>query len=128
MAKAYNNFFRDPKHVGFPIQGEASQRMAYRRTTTTATSDSSGGRYQLPKWRDAARQRKTIPDDWKLKSATVEHLRGGGYRRRYCSAETKHPNRPTVHIVGLIRLPRPDVSSDGEQADTRVSTGRWSHG
>lgn len=83
VAKAYNNFFRDPKHVGFP-KYKAKHRSAWRYTTNNNNRNIrliEGGRYlKLPKVGVMrARQHKTIPDDWKLKSATVEHLKSGGY-------------------------------------------------
>jgi putative transposase len=67
VAKAYNNFFRDPKHVGFP-KYKAKHRSAWRYTTNNNNRNIrliEGGRYlKLPKVGVMrARQHKTIPDD-----------------------------------------------------------------
>ena len=124
VAKAYNNFFRDPKHVGFP-KYKAKHRSAWRYTTNNNNRNIrliEGGRYlKLPKVGVMrARQHKTIPDDWKLKSATVEHLKSGGYTATILfeyETQAPEPVRP-VHIVGLDYASHGlYVSSDGEQAD-----------
>ena len=117
VAKAYNNFFRDPKHVGFP-KYKAKHRSAWRYTTNNNNRNIrliEGGRYlKLPKVGVMrARQHKTIPDDWKLKSATVEHLKSGGYTATILfEYETQAPEP--------VRLPA-FLPADGATADARAT-------
>lgn len=136
VAKAYNNFFRDPKHVGFP-KYKAKHRSAWRYTTNNNNRNIrliEGGRYlKLPK--DGvmrARQHKTIPDDWKLKSSHGGHLKSGGYTATILfeyETQPPEPVRPAINRRLGLRLPRPvRVQRRANKPTTRVSTGRWSHG
>lgn len=82
LEKAYKRFFEDRK-TGFP---KYKSKRRGRKTYTTNLShgnielDDKARRLKLPKlgWL-AVRQHKRIPDDWKLKSVTVEHCPSGRY-------------------------------------------------
>ena len=66
------------------------------------------------------RQHKRIPEDWKLKSVTIEHCKNGEYTATILfeyETQALEPVRP-VHIVGLDYSSHGlYVSSDGERAD-----------
>lgn len=124
VAKAYRNFFRDPKHIGFPkYKAKHSNRQTYttNNSNNNVTLDEGGRHLKLPKVGIVrVRQHKRIPEDWKLKSVTIEHCKNGEYTATILfeyETQALEPVRP-VHIVGLdYSSPGLYVSSDGERAD-----------
>ena len=132
VAKAYNNFFRDPKHVGFP-KYKAKHRSAWRYTTNNNNRNIrliEGGRYlKLPKVGVMrARQHKTTGSS---KAPRWNISRAVDTRRRYCSStRPKHPN-PSDPCISSDWITPPTACTCPATANkptTRVSTGRWSHG
>lgn len=123
LEKAYKRFFEDRK-TGFP---KYKSKRRGRKTYTTNLShgnielDDKARRLKLPKlgWL-AVRQHKHIPNDWKLKSVTVEHCPSGRYTATILfEHETQTPEkvRP-VKTVGLDYAPHGlYVSSNGEHAE-----------
>lgn len=123
LSKAFKRFFED-KNVGFP---KYKSKRRSRKTYTTNYShgnirlDDKARRLKLPKlgWL-AVRQHKRIPEDWKLKSVTVEHCPSGRYTATVLfEYETQIPERKNpVNIVGLDYASHGlYVSSDGERAE-----------
>lgn len=123
LEKAYKRFFEDRK-TGFP---KYKSKRRGRKTYTTNLShgnielDDKARRLKLPKlgWL-AVRQHKRIPDDWKLKSVTVEHCPSGRYTATILfEHETKIPEKvKPVKTVGLDYASHGlYVSSDGEHAE-----------
>lgn len=123
LEKAYKRFFEDRK-TGFP---KYKSKRRGRKTYTTNLShgnielDDKARRLKLPKlgWL-AVRQHKRIPDDWKLKSVTVEHCPSGRYTATILfEYETQIPEKvKPVKTVGLDYASHGlYVSSDGEHAD-----------
>lgn len=124
VAKAYRNFFRDPKHIGFPkYKAKHRNRQTYttNNSNNNVTLDEGGRHLKLPKVGIVrVRQHKRIPEDWKLKSVTIEHCKNGEYTATILfeyETQALEPVRP-VHIVGLDYSSHGlYVSSDGERAD-----------
>lgn len=123
LEKAYKRFFEDRK-TGFP---KYKSKRRGRKTYTTNLShgnielDDKARRLKLPKlgWL-AVRQHKRIPDDWKLKSVTVEHCPSGRYTATILfEYETQIPEKvKPVKTVGLDYASHGlYVSSDGEHAE-----------
>ena len=123
LEKAYKRFFEDRK-TGFP---KYKSKRRGRKTYTTNLShgnielDDKARRLKLPKlgWL-AVRQHKRIPDDWKLKSVTVEHCPSGRYTATILfEYETQIPEKAKpVKTVGLDYASHGlYVSSDGEHAE-----------
>ena len=123
LSKAFKRFFED-KSAGFP---KYKSKHHSRKTYTTNYShgnirlDDKTRRLRLPKlgWM-AVRQHKRIPEDWKLKSVTVEHCPSGRYTATVLfEYETQIPERKDpVNIVGLDYASHGlYVSSDGERAE-----------
>lgn len=123
LAKAYRNFFQNPK-IGFPkYKSKHSSRKTY---TTNCINNNirfeNGGRYlRLPKVGPVrVRQHKRIPDDWRLKSVTVEQAASGrfmvGVLFEY-ETQAPEPVAP-VNFLGLDYSSHGFyASSDGERAE-----------
>lgn len=122
LSKAYKRFFED-KSVGFPkYKSKRHSKAAYttNRIRGNIRLDSNARRLKLPKigWL-AVRQHKHIPEDWKLKSVTVEHCPSGRYTATILfEYETQIPEKvEPANIVGLDYASHGlYVSSDGECA------------
>lgn len=124
LSAAYRNFFRDPGRVGFPkFKTKHRSRQTYTTYNVNNNIDlDEGGRHlKLPKVGSVrVRQRKHIPNGWKLKNVTVEHCKSGEYTATILfEYETQAPEPVTpVSFVGLDYSSRElYVSSDGEHAN-----------
>lgn len=122
LNRAYSRFFKDPQHVGFPkFKAKHKDKPSY--TTNCIKGNirlEDDGRYlRLPKLgRVRVRQHKRIPDDWVLKSVTVQHTRSGKYTMTILfEYETQIPEpRAPKHFVGLDYSSHDlYVSSDAEK-------------
>lgn len=141
VAKAYRNFFRDPKHIGFPkYKAKHRNRQTYttNNSNNNVTLDEGGRHLKLPKVGIVrVRQHKRIPEDWKLKSVTIEHCK----KRRIHGDNTVRVRDPSTRTrptrayrrIGLL-LPRPVrvqrrrtsrlfafLPADGATADARAT-------
>lgn len=135
VAKAYRNFFRDPKHIGFPkYKAKHRNRQTYttNNSNNNVTLDEGGRHLKLPKVGIVrVRQHKRIPEDWKLKSVTIEHCKTANTRRRYCSStRPKHsnPSDPCISSDWITPPPACTCPATANEPTIRVSTGGWSHG
>lgn len=124
LNKAYASFFDPSLKNGFP-KYKAKHHSKHTYTTNCIKRniqlDKKARKLKLPKvgWL-AVRQHKKIPDDWKLKSVTVEHCKSGKYTATVLfEYETQAPEQVApVNVVGLdYSSPSLFVSSDGECAD-----------
>lgn len=123
LEKAYRRFF-DNGCKGFPrYKSKRRGKAAYttNRIGGNIGLDDKARRLKLPKigWL-AVRQHKHIPDDWKLKSVTVEHRPSGRYTATILfERETQTPEQmEPVRIVGLDYASHGlYVSSDGKKAE-----------
>lgn len=123
LDKAYRSFFTNPK-TGFPkYKSKHRSRQTY--TTNCIRNnirfENGGTRLRLPKVGPVrVRQHKRIPDDWKLKSVTVEHCPSGRYEATVLfeyDTQAPEPVRPRT-FVGLDYSSHDlYVTSDGERAD-----------
>lgn len=123
LDKAYRSFFTNPK-TGFPkYKSKHRSRQTY--TTNCIKNnirfENGGTRLRLPKVGSVrVRQHKRIPDDWKLKSVTVEHCPSGRYEATVLfeyDTQAPEPVRPRT-FVGLDYSSHDlYVTSDGECAD-----------
>lgn len=122
LEKAYKRFFENG--AGFPRYKSKHRGKAAYTTNRIGNNIRLGGdarMLKLPKlgWL-AVRQHKRIPDDWRLKSVTVEHRPSGRYTATILfERETQTPEQvEPVRIVGLDYASHGlYVSSDGERAD-----------
>lgn len=124
LRKAYNRFFKDPHHKGFPkYKAKHYSKQSY--TTNNVNHNiqlnKKARKIKLPKigWL-AIRQHKTIPDDWKLKSVTVEHCKSDKYMVTILFEHETQMLKPVtpVHFVGLdYSSSGLFVSSDSEHAN-----------
>ena len=140
VAKAYRNFFRDPKHIGFPkYKAKHRNRQTYttNNSNNNVTLDEGGRHLKLPKVGIVrVRQHKRIPEDWKLKSVTIEHCKTANTRRRYCSSTRPKHSNPSDPCISSdwITPPRPVrvqrrrtsrlfafLPADGATADARAT-------
>ena len=123
LEKAYRRFF-DNGCKGFPrYKSKRRGKAAYttNRIGGNIGLDDKARRLKLPKlgWL-AVRQHKHIPDDWRLKSVTVEHRPSGRYTATILfERETQTPEQvEPVRIVGLDYASHGlYVSSDGGKAE-----------
>ena len=123
LEKAYRRFF-DNGCKGFPrYKSKRRGKAAYttNRVGGNIELDDKARRLKLPKlgWL-AVRQHKRIPNDWRLKSVTVEHRRSGRYTATILfERETQTPEQVApVRIVGLDYASHGlYASSDGEKAE-----------
>lgn len=123
LEKAYRRFF-DNGCKGFPrYKSKRHGKAAYttNRIGGNIKLDDKARRLKLPKigWL-AVRQHKHIPNDWKLKSVTVEHRPSGRYTATILfERETQTPEQvEPVRIVGLDYASHGlYVSSDGKRAE-----------
>lgn len=123
LEKAYRRFF-DNGCKGFPrYKSKRRGKAAYttNRIGGNIKLDDKARRLKLPKlgWL-AVRQHKHIPNDWKLKSVTVEHRPSGRYTATILfGRETQTPEQvEPVRIVGLDYASHGlYVSSDGKKAE-----------
>lgn len=123
LDKACRSFFTNPK-TGFPkYKSKHRSRQTY--TTNCIRNnirfENGGTRLRLPKVGPVrVRQHKRIPDDWKLKSVTVEHCPSGRYEATVLfgyDTQAPEPVRPRT-FVGLDYSSHDlYVTSDGERAD-----------
>lgn len=123
LDKVYRSFFTNPK-TGFPkYKSKHRSRQTY--TTNCIRNnirfENGGTRLRLPKVGPVrVRQHKRIPDDWKLKSVTVEHCPSGKYEATVLfeyDTQAPEPVRPRT-FVGLDYSSHDlYVTSDGERAD-----------
>ena len=123
LDKAYRSFFTNPK-TGFPkYKSKHRSRQTY--TTNCIRNnirfENGGTRLRLPKVGPVrVRQHKRIPDDWKLKSVTVEHCPSGRYEATVLfEYETQAPEPVRPHTFVGLDYSSHDlyVTSDGERAD-----------
>lgn len=123
LEKAYRRFF-DNGRKGFPKYKSKRRGKASYTTNRIGGNirlDDNARRLKLPKlgWL-AVRQHKHIPNNWKLKSVTVEHRPSGRYMATILfERETQTPERvKPVNIVGLDYASHGlYVSSDGKRAE-----------
>lgn len=123
LEKAYRRFF-DNGCKGFPrYKSKRRGKAAYttNRIGGNIGLDDKARRLKLPKigWL-AVRQHKHIPNDWKLKSVTVEHRPSGRYTATILfERETQTPEQvEPVRIVGLDYASHGlYVSSDEKKAE-----------
>lgn len=123
LERAYRRFF-DNGCKGFPrYKSKRRGKAAYttNRIGGNIRLDDKARRLKLPKlgWL-AVRQHKHIPNDWRLKSVTVEHRPSGRYTATILfERETQTPEQvEPVRIVGLDYASHGlYVSSDGEKAE-----------
>lgn len=123
LEKAYRNFFANGCK-GFPRYKSKHHGKASYTTNHVGNNirlDDKARRLKLPKlgWL-AVRQHKRIPDDWRLKSVTVEHCPSGKYTATILfEYETQIPEKvKPVKPVGLDYASHGlYVSSDGEHAE-----------
>lgn len=135
VAKAYRNFFRDPKHIGFPkYKAKHRNRQTYttNNSNNNVTLDEGGRHLKLPKVGIVrVRQHKRIPEDWKLKSVTIEHCKNGEYTATIrSSTRPKHsnPSDPCISSDWITPPPACTCPATANEPIIRVSTGGWSHG
>ena len=80
LQSAYNNFFRDPK-VGFPkFKSKKKSKSTYTTNNQKGTISLLHGKIKLPKVGYVTlKQHRQIPDDYKIKSATISKTASGKY-------------------------------------------------
>lgn len=120
LNKAYRNFFRDKK-VGFPkFKSKKNDRKSY---TTFNQKDNirfDGKNIKLPKiGLVRCRQHRQIPDDWKIKSATISQRPNGKYYISImCEYFVEEPKKVVPDInnsVGIDYMSNGlGMTSDGE--------------
>lgn len=141
VAKAYRNFFRDPKHIGFPkYKAKHRNRQTYttNNSNNNVTLDEGGRHLKLPKVGIVrVRQHKRIPEDWKTEERDHRALQ----KRRIHGDDTVRVRDPSTRTrptrayrrIGLL-LPRPVrvqrrrtsrlfafLPADGATADARAT-------
>ena len=132
LSAAYRNFFREPGRVGFP---KFKKKHCSRQTYTTYNVNNNialdeGGRHlKLPKVGSVrVRQRKRIPNGWKLKNVTVEHCKSGEYTATILfEYETQAPEPVTpYHLLGWItRRANYTCPATVSTPTIHVSTAKW---
>jgi putative transposase len=103
LQTAYNNFFRSPK-VGFPkFKSKKSNHRSYTTNCVNGNISIADGYIKLPKVGFVKlKQHRTIPFDYKLKSATISQIPSGKY---YVSVLYEYENQTHQiephHFLGL---------------------------
>lgn len=112
LNKAYSNFFRDKKK-GFPkFKTKKNDRKSYTVFNQADRIKFTGKYIKLPKIRMVrCRQHRQIPEDWKIKSATVSQSSNGKYYVSIlCEYFIEEPKKVVPNIDNSIGI---DYMSNG---------------